>query len=434
MLASLTPSFRPNNYSIMSSRIRLHVSKGTDAGKTFDVLPGQTLVVGRGTGSHTRLRDPEMSRLHFSLEYSDGRIKVVDLGSSSGTFLNGSSITELNDADSGDEIVAGGTKMFISFVGNLESETISPSKNSIVDELHVLLGTLMDSYFLRRIIGVGKTGLVFEAYDEAKDRPAAVKVFSKRLTSNSKYRDQFIRGFKAFCKIQDPHLVRLYQAGKNSSAYFYAAMELIDGESIDSLIERVGIGGMLDWKEVWSCAYQISGALVATYKQDVVHRNLVPRNIIRRHSNQQFLLGDFSLATPVDSRTQNFKKIEFVRNLHYLPPERLRASKNPAGKEREGNQAKEFIDIRSDIFGLGATCYAMLTGKPPADGIDVPDIIDNIRFELPSAPRNVHLAVNEQFQSIVMKMIAKNPNDRFQDPQSLVRELVRVARINGLKF
>ena len=201
----------------MPPRIRLHISKGTDFGKTFDIRPGQTLVVGRGTNSHTRLLDPEMSRVHFSLEYSDGRIKIVDLGSSTGTLLNGSLIKESTEVDSGDEIVAGGTKMFVSVVGHLDSETLSPSGNSIVDELHRLIGTWMDCYFLRRIIGIGKTGLVFEAYDEKKDRTAAVKVFSKRLTSNSKYRDQFIRGFKAFGKIQDPHLVRLYHAGLERS-------------------------------------------------------------------------------------------------------------------------------------------------------------------------------------------------------------------------
>ena len=142
------------------------------------------------------------------------------------------------------------------------------------------------------------------------------------------------------------------------------------------------------------------------------------------------MLGDFSLATPIDTKTQNFHGKEFIHSLYYLPPERLRNANN---RQAEA-QRKEHTDIRSDIFGLGATCYAMLTGKPPADGVDVPDIIENIRFELPPPPSNVHLAVNEQFQSIVMKMIAKNPNDRFQEPQSLVRELVRVARINGLKF
>ena len=166
----------------MPSRIRLHVSKGTDSGKTFDVKLGQSLFVGRGSNSQTRLGDPEMSRVHFSLEYDGNRICISDLGSSTGTYLNGMRIEASTEADTGDEILAGGTRMFLSLVGHLESDTMAPSKNSILGELNGLIGTWVDSYFLRRIIGIGKTGLVFEAFDETKNRPAAVKVLSKKFT------------------------------------------------------------------------------------------------------------------------------------------------------------------------------------------------------------------------------------------------------------
>ena len=375
-----------------------------------------------------------MSRVHFSLEYTAGRIIIADLGSSTGTFLNGVRIDQPTEADTGDEVMAGGTRMFLSMVGRLESDTLAPSKNSILGELNILVGTWMGSYFLKRVIGVGKTGLVFEAFDESRERPAAVKVFSQRYISSGERRKQFIQGARAFCKIKDPHVIRLYQAGRNQASYFYAAMELVHGESLDSLIERVGIEGMLDWKEVWRCAYQISSALTTTYSHNVVHRNLVPRNIIRRSEDEKYLLGDFSLATPIDPRLQSWQGKEFVAELHYLPPERVQDKHDELKEDGAGIPFGGVTDIRSDIFGLGATCYAMLTGKPPATGVGVSDVLSSIRVETPALPTNSHYAVNEQFQSLVMKMIAKSPEDRFQTPQSVLKELGRVGRINGLEL
>ncbi|MEM9411978.1 MAG: serine/threonine-protein kinase, partial [Planctomycetota bacterium] len=308
-----------------------------------------------------------------------------------------------------------------------------PSKNSILGELSVLVGTWMGSYFLRRVIGVGKTGVVFEAYDEAHERPAAVKVFSQRYISDGERRNRFIQGTRAFCRIRDPHLIQLYQAGKNQASFYFAAMELVQGESLDNLIERIGINGMLEWKEVWRCAYQISTALVTTYRHNVVHRNLVPRNIIRRSEDERYLLGDFSLASPIDPNLQSWTGKDFIGELHYLPPERVPDAQQAINAEEAGLPFGGITDIRSDIFGLGATCYAMLSGKPPASGVAVSDVLTSIRGESPALPTDAQLGVNEQFESIIMKMIAKNPEKRYQTPAVLVKELARIGRLNGLE-
>lgn len=410
------------------------MTRGADTGKSFELPPDQALIVGRGTNSQTRLRDPEISRVHFSVEYNNGRILVTDLGSSTGTYVNGLRIRETTEIDTGDEINVGGSKIFVSLVGRIESDTMEPSRNSILYELNSLIGSWMGPYFLKRILGVGKTGLVFEAFDEARGRAAAVKVFSQRYTSDNERRKSFVQGAKAFCKIQHPHLIRLFQAGRNSDSYFYSAMELVEGESLDSLISRTGIEGMLDWKEVWKCAYQISYALQTTFENNVLHRNLIPRNIIRRFKDENYMLGDFALATPIDPGLKNWRGKEYISDLYYLPPERLQNTREQFGDDIEKLNFGGTMDIRSDIFGLGATCYAMLTGKPPADGADVLDIITSIRRETPPLPTQSHMSVNDQFQSVVMRMIAKNPNDRFQNPQQLLKELSRIAKLNALKF
>ena len=91
-------------------------------------------------------------------------------------------------------------------------------------------------------------------------------------------------------------------------------------------------------------------------------------------------------------------------------------------------------DIRSDIFGLGACCYAMLTGKPPSEGVGLSELFEDIRSGEPALPQLAHLAVNEQFQAIVMRMISKNANNRYQTPKELLKELGQVGRLSGLDF
>ena len=417
----------------MSSIIRLHISKGSDANRTFDIQENQTLVVGRGLSSDTKLTDPALSRVHFSVEYLDGRIMISDLGSLSGTFLNGLRIDGTIEADSGDEIAAGDSRLFLSLVGRIDADTVEPSRNSILVELNGLVGTMIGGYLLQRIIGVGRSGLVFEAYDPVLRRQLAVKVFSLGHSRSNEYRERFIQGTKTFSKIQDPHLIRLYKAGKSSSAYYYVAMELVVGESLDSMIGRVGIEGMLDWKEAWKCAYHISSALMTTYGHNVIHCNLVPRNIIRRFSDEQFMLGDFILASPAGPSLRGLHAHNIMGELHYLPPERINDAADNL-REHQSQFPELSTDIRSDIFGLGATCYAMLTGKPPASGANMNDVIDSIRKEQPPLPTHSHLSVNDQFQSVVMKMIAKNPNERYQTPQQLLRELGRIGRLTGMSM
>ena len=376
-----------------------------------------------------------VSRAHLSLKYSNGLIEVTDLNSSSGTFRNGTRIMGKSAATSGDEIMAGKTRIFVVSANGKATKAIK--QDFIIEELGHLKGTWISNFFLKEIIGIGKTGLVFEAFDEAKVRNVAIKVFSKMYTDNHQRREQFTKGMKAVSKLQHPNLVRLLQAGKNADDFFYIAMQLVQGKSIDGLVNNEGIEKMVDWKEVWNCAYNIGTVLTVFFENDIVHRNVLPRNIIRRDRDGEYLLGDFSRATPINPDQKGWKGWrgkEFVSELHYLPPERIQDETGRIQDTLGNFPVRGATDIRSDIFGLGATCYAMLTGKPPATGAGLSELFEDIRSGNPPLPTDSHLAVSEQFQGVVMKMIAKNPTSRFQTPQDLLRDLIRVGRLSGLGF
>jgi len=408
----------PNRGLFVPRQVKLLVVEGINASQEFTLLDNQKLIVGRGSQSDTQLDDPVMSREHFVLENKAGRIVIEDAQSSTGTFVNGQRISMPQQLHTGAQIVAGNTRLSLSISGGSDADTMGASARCDHSELRCLSGEDFGGYELGKIIGEGKSGIVYQAYNAKKDRKAAVKVFSAEYTKDGEHRERFVRGMQAFCNVKSPHLIRLYQAGKSSS-YCYAVMKLINGENLASLIDRIGIDGMLDWKEVWKCAMHVGTALVAAYEHEVTHRNLVPSNIIRRTRNRSYFLGDFTLAKPVDPLVPGVTKVDdILGDIFYLPPERI--------------QDATTTDTRSDIYGLGATCYALLTGKPPAHGSSLMEIMTSIRGEVPKLPSSIQMSVNDHFQAAVMKMINKHPDDRYQTPHEMLKELERIGKLNGL--
>lgn len=401
-------------------KLRLTVIAGPAVGHCFEIDPGHTLVVGRGEKSEARLDDPSVSRVHFEIANADSAIRVSDRGSMSGTFVDGKQVERM-DVQIGAVVQAGDTRFRVENAEETDRTTAPMVRSHSAESkpLPQLVGTVLGPYRLDKIIGKGSSGLVFKAYDADKDRVAAVKVLTPQFTADDEQRMRFVRAMKTMLPVKDPRIINLYNAGKNGP-YCWAAMEFIDGENLSQLIDRTGIEGMLDWKKVWQVAVDVGRALNAGYEHKIVHRNVTPTNIMRRSSDKACLLGDFMLAKALEGTLaqQVTQPGQILGDIPYLAPERTRA---------DGN-----VDTRADIYGLGATCYALLTGRPPVSGETLTEMIKNVREEQPEPPKRYQLAVNELFQDVVMRMIAKDPCDRFQTPSDLIKELVRIGNYQNL--
>ena len=401
-------------------KLRLTVIAGPDAGRTFGMESGQTLTVGRGEKSDFRLGDPSVSRVHFQLKIADQTVLIADQGSSSGTLVDGKNVDSV-EIPIGTVIQIGDTRLRVDSDGSPDKTVVPAGRTPIaeVKPLFQLIGTELGPYKLTEIIGKGKSGMVFKAFDAEKNRDAAVKVLTPQFTANDEQRQRFVRAMKTMLPIKDPRIVRLYNAGINGP-YCWSAMEYIEGENLAQLIERIGIDGMLDWKKVWRVAVDIAVALKTGFENSVVHRNVTPTNIIRRSSDEMCLLGDFMFAKALQGTLaqQVTQPGEILGDLAYLAPERTRAD--------------AILDTRSDIYGLGATCYALLTGRPPAAGSAMTEIIHNVREVVPPPPKSFQLSVDELFQGVVMKMLAKDPGGRFETPDQLIKELLRVGKFKNL--
>ena len=399
-------------------KVRLNVISGPSAGRFFDIEAGKSLLVGRGDQSEARVADPSVSRVHFQIGYDGEVITLTDQGSSSGTFLDGKQVQ--NAVIPGGSVVqAGDTRFRVEDLSRPTETTHAPTGRDEAKPLAELVGEKLGDYELLEIIGKGNSGVVFKARDTTNNRDAAVKVLTPQYTANDEQRMRFVRAMKTMLPIKNDRIVNLYNAGK-TGPYCWAAMEYIDGENLAQLIERTGIEGMIDWKKVWRVAVDVGRALMAGYENKIVHRNVTPTNIIRRHSDQACLLGDFMLAKALEGTLakQVTQPGQILGEIRYLAPERT--------------QSDAVVDTRSDMYGLGATCYALLTGRPPVDGDSLMDIFHNVRNQMPEKPKRYQLAVNDLFQDVVMSMIAKDPAERPQTPADLISDLIRIGKFNSL--
>lgn len=398
--------------------LTLKVLQGPDKGKECQIKEGDCLIVGRGEKSDFRLSDPATSRVHFELSCQDAAVTLRDLGSSSGTQIDGAPV-HVAQVPIGGKIQVGDT--ILALVAQDDGES-TKFVGSMVGEktLDDLVGSRIAHYRLDEVIGRGASGVVFRAFDEEKQRVAAMKVLTPQHSRLPQQRERFVRAMKTMIPIRCENIVRIFNAGI-TGPYLWTAMEYIEGENLAQLIQRIGIEGMLDWRKVWKVAKDIGNALHTAHQHNIVHRNVTPTNILRRASDQKCLLGDLMLAKALEGElaVQITQPGQLIGEIEYLAPERT--------------MADEVIDIRSDLYGLGATCYALLTGHSPAEGKNLTEILQKIRRDTPRPPREFQLAVNEWFQDlIVMRLLAKNPADRFQTPEALLEELDRIGRYNSL--
>ncbi|MFM9964916.1 MAG: FHA domain-containing serine/threonine-protein kinase [Planctomycetaceae bacterium] len=416
--------------------VRLSVTAGPDQGRSFVVPTGKRYLIGRGQETDTQFCDPSVSRLHCQIANDTNVMTLSDNRSASGTFVNGQPASE-KVLRLGDLIRVGDTEFRIEPLHSADERTIPPRQASVVNvapkatatseprDLNYLLGYTLHRFQLGKAMVKGKTGTIFRAHVDRSSQCVAVKVLWPDLTRNRAEMRRFVRSMKLLKPIQHPNLVRLINAGirepegKAKEPLCWYAMEWVDGEDLRSVIRRIGTAGMLDWQTAFRVMLQVAQALEAAFDRGIVHRNISPENILLCKDGVA-KLGDLMLAKALEGTAgeQITRPGELLGEIPFMSPERSRG---------------ESQDSRSDMYSLGATVYALLTGKPPITATGMAEMLDQIQRLDPVSPKTMQLSVNDQFQAIVMKSLSKRPEERFQTPSELLAELRRVGRYNGLE-
>lgn len=418
--------------------LRLLVTVGPDLGKTFDLEPGKSYVLGRGDDCDIQLSDARISRNHCRISAEGGRANVEDLASSWGTLLNGNRV-ETSPIQPNDVITLVETQLRIEVMASAtaatwkpDSEspppvakpvkpesTVSPETNSGTSSaLDSLVGRTLHRFAIQSIIARTKSGILFRGQDTKHQRPVALKVLWPEFSQQEEDMQRFVRAIKSMAAIRHPNLVRVYGAGK-AGAFCWTASEFLNAESLATRIAQ-SEDSRLPWKTVLQIAVDITRGLQAAAEHHVVHRNITPQNILVDRTDRSAKLGDLMLAKALEGGQA--EKItrpgETVGELPFLAPEQLL---NP-----------QSIDSRADIYSLGATLYTALTGRPPFRGNTLSETLRDIQSADPVKPTNFHPSIPVELESIVLRMLAKSPAQRFGSANELLTELETLARIHGL--
>jgi len=270
----------------------------------------------------------------------------------------------------------------------------------------------LGDFELVRKIGQGGMGAVYLAHQISLDRKCALKVMTSQLSQKKDFVDRFIREARVGAKIEHPNVVRCYAVGEHKGIYF-AALEFIDGASMQDWIKKLGTLEVGDAVHITIVCAQ---ALGHAHKMNLIHRDIKPDNILVT-KNGMVKVADLGLAKEVDDDQSMTQSGTGMGTPLYMPPEQARNAK--------------YVDQRSDIYALGCTLYRYLTGIPPFKADSTMELIlakENSKYT-PAA--KINKAIPEKLDLIIDKMMAKDPKHRYQTCDELLADLMPLGLENA---
>jgi putative two-component system response regulator len=274
-------------------------------------------------------------------------------------------------------------------------------------------GLILGNYRVLERVGAGAMGVVFKAEHMLMRRLAAIKVMQRPCQKNSPALTRFITEMRAVAMLQHPNIVAAFEAGKTSesdqdfSNLYYLVMEFVTGLDME---EYVSLHGPLPPAKACDVTFQVASALAEANRKRLVHRDIKPSNILVTVEGQA-KLTDFGLARHFQ-HNHITQLGDALGTIDYVSPEQA--------------QDASAVDIRTDIYSLGATLFWFLTGQTPfrcPDGL-AQALIER-RTAQPPSPRALCPDIPAELDAIVVKAMALRPQDRFPDPSALMESLLR---------
>ncbi|OGV32437.1 MAG: hypothetical protein A2020_01950 [Lentisphaerae bacterium GWF2_45_14] len=272
----------------------------------------------------------------------------------------------------------------------------------------VATGAVIADFIILEELGRGGMGVVYLAHQISLDRSAAVKILADSYINNAEFVVNFIKEARAAAKLNHPHIVQAYAVGEDEGI-FYFAMENIDGETMKSVLKREKV---IPLDMATSIIQQIAEALDYAWKeQKLIHRDIKPDNIMLTR-NGRAKLADLGLSR-VAGELDDAEGDEVMGTPQYISPEHLTGAP---------------MDIRSDIYSLGATFFHLITGKFPFEGKTATEIARKHLEEKLVPPHLVNPEIPQDVSQVIVKMMEKNIKRRYQDAQELVEDLRLLRR------
>jgi serine/threonine-protein kinase len=271
--------------------------------------------------------------------------------------------------------------------------------------------TLIDSVFdgrykIVRKLGTGGMANVYLAEDQELGRRVAIKILDNRHAADDSFIERFRREAKNAAGLSHPNIVSIYDRGEAEGTY-YIAMEYLSGRSLKELIVSRGptpVRIAIDYTR------QILAAIGYAHRHGIVHRDIKPHNVVV-DADGRLKVTDFGIARSGASQMTEVGSI--IGTAQYLSPEQAKGAP---------------VDQRSDLYSVGIVLYEMLTGKVPFTGDTPLEIAMKHLSEVPVPPSEIRPELPETLDSVVLRALAKDSEDRYQTAEEMDDDLARIAR------
>ena len=271
-----------------------------------------------------------------------------------------------------------------------------------------LEGKLLGSrYEIIEKIGSGGMATVYKAKDLILKRFVAVKVLREEYTTDNEFIKRFNTEAESAASLVHPNIVSVYDVGKEGNLY-YIVMELVKGKTLKEIIVE---DGRMGWKWSVKIAKQIAQALEVAHKNNIIHRDIKPHNIIITEDGVA-KVTDFGIAKAVSNSTITAFGTT-IGSVHYFSPEHARGG---------------YTDAKSDLYSLGVVLYEMVTGRVPFDADTPVSVALKHMQETPVSPIVLNPAIPQSLNDLILKAMEKDPNMRYSSATEMIEDLDKIIK------
>ena len=425
---------------------------------SFVLKKGEGIVLGRSLQVDVSVDDLRVSRRHCRIEHGEKGLTVLDLRSANGTYVNGQRINKAI-LRPGDQLQVGNAAMTVGVQYGDENYlertyTCDVCRRSIslmtfADGDVIQLGekficpqcrdkqatpefTLLELDIVQRLYQEGFEVLeklsisgivpIYKARKRSLDQLVAIKALPLSGAVSQKKVSRFVQEAKTQARLRFKNIVAIYDV-RSLPDLIYIVMELIEGETLLQMIQRSG--SRLAVRDALRIAYQVARALAHAHEKGIIHRDVKPSNIMVGDGDAKLI--DFGLAKNLNELSLGItSEGETLGTVGYMAPEQVRTAKE--------------ADHRADVYALGATLFHCLSGRPPFQARSEAQLVEELERSAP--PVELLVGVPLSVVTFILKMMQRNPEDRFQSPpellagmEALVTELTGIqANPNNVEF
>ena len=344
---------------------------------------------------------------------------IKDLGSDFGTLVNGERITQ-RKLEPGDLVVLGSRRLRVVDPLAAPMPKSAPVAQPPAPEPKADVAPRADSrlpqvkgYRVEKLLGRGGMGEVYLAVQESLGRPVALKVLAARLAADAEFVRKFQSEARAAAALNHPNVVTVHDVWEEGGRHFLA-MEFMDKGNLEQRLQR---DGKLAPKEALEILNDASKALVYAELRGIVHRDIKPANLMQ-NSVGTTKLADLGLAMHLEAEATESDNKKIFGTPHFISPEQARGEK---------------VDIRSDLYSLGATLYRLIGGRTPFEGATTRDILRGHFLEEPKPLHELAPGTPPALAAMVHRLLKKKPDERYASAGVLLQEVERLrsATLHG---